>query len=156
MPRPPESSSTRRCASAREEAAGRLSRELDRAVETFVRQADAVFAERLAQTGDAGQQRLEQRQRQAQAAFERQRDELVASFQERVAAADAELRRMLGAFAAEAEAERAAIAKRLAELYRRVDEASARAGPRHFLANKRTQGTSLAARTRAPWLTRPS
>ena len=110
--------------SAREEAAGRLSRELDRAVETFVRQADAVFAERLSQTGDAGQQRLEQRQRQAQAAFERQREELVASFQERVTAADADLRRMLGAFAAEAEAERSAIAERLAELHRRVDEAS--------------------------------
>jgi localization factor PodJL len=110
--------------SAREEAAGRLARELDRAVETFVRQADAVFAERLAQTGDAGQQRLEQRQRQAQAAFERQREELVASFQERVSAADADLRRMLGAFAAEAEAERSAISDRLADLHRRVDEAS--------------------------------
>jgi hypothetical protein len=72
----------------------------------------------------AGQQRLEQRQRQAQAAFERQREELVASFQERVAAADADLRRTLGAFAAEAEAERTAIAERLADLHRRVDEAS--------------------------------
>ena len=111
--------------SAREEAAGRLARELDRAVETFVRQADAVFAERLAQTGESGQQRLEQRQRQAQAAFERQREELVASFQDRVAAADADLRRMLGAFAAEAEAERSTISDRLAELHRRVDEASA-------------------------------
>jgi hypothetical protein len=110
---------------AREEAAGRLSRELDRAVETFVRQADAVFAERLAHTGDAGQQRLESRQRQAQAAFERQRDELAASFAERVTAADAELRRTLGAFAAEAEAERAALAARLAELSRRLDETSA-------------------------------
>jgi hypothetical protein len=110
---------------AREEAAGRLSRELDRAVDTFVRQADAVFAERLAQTGEAGQQRLEQRQRQAQAAFERQREELVASFQERVASADADLRRMLGAFAAEAEAERSTISERLADLHRRVDEASA-------------------------------
>ena len=110
---------------AREEAAHRLSRELDRAVETFVRQADGVFAERLAQVGDAGQQRLEQRQRQAQAAFERQRDELVAAFQERVSAADADLRRTLGAFAAEAEAERAAIAERLAALHRRVDDAAA-------------------------------
>jgi hypothetical protein len=110
--------------SAREEAAVRLSRELDRAVETFVRQADSVFAERLAQVGDAGQQRLEQRQRQAQAEFERQREELVAAFQDRVSAADADLRRTLGAFAAEAEAERSAIAERLAELHRRVDEAA--------------------------------
>ena len=118
------SSSTRRCASAREEAAGRLSRELDRAVETFVRQADTVFAERLTQTGDAGQQRLEARQRQAQAAFERQRDELAASFASAIAAADAELRRTLGAFVAEAEAERSALADGSRELARRVDEAA--------------------------------
>ena len=110
---------------AREEAAVRLSRELDRAVETFVRQADAVFAERLSHTGDAGQQRFEARQRQAQADFERQRDDLAASFADRVAAADAELRRTLGAFAAEAESERAMLAMRLAELSRRVEEASA-------------------------------
>ena len=109
---------------AREEAAVRLSRELDRAVEMFVRQADTVFAERLSQTGEAGQQRLEARQRQAQSAFERQQDELAASFAERISAADSELRRTLGAFVAEAEAERAALAERLAELARRVDEAS--------------------------------
>lgn len=113
---------------AREEAAGRLSRELDRAVETFVRQADAVFAERLSQTVDAGQQKLEKRQRQSQAEFERQRDELIASFSERVAAADAELRRTLGAFAAEAEAERATLAGRLAELSRRVEDSSSLRG----------------------------
>ena len=109
---------------AREEAAVRLSRELDRAVEMFVRQADTVFAERLSQTGEAGQQRLEARQRQAQSAFERQQDELAESFTERIAAADSDLRRTLGAFVAEAEAERAALAERLAELSRRVDEAS--------------------------------
>jgi hypothetical protein len=109
---------------AREEAAVRLSRELDRAVEMFVRQADTVFAERLSQTGEAGQQRLEARQRQAQSAFERQQDELASSFAERIAAADAELRRTLGAFVAEAEAERAALAERLAELSRRIDEAT--------------------------------
>jgi phage shock protein A len=109
---------------AREEAAVRLSRELDRAVDMFVRQADTLFAERLSQTGEAGQQRLEARQRQAQAAFERQQDELAASFAERITAADSDLRRTLGAFVAEAEAERAALAERLAELARRVDEAS--------------------------------
>jgi hypothetical protein len=48
----------------------------------------------------------------------------VLSFQQRVAAADAELRRTLGAFAAEAEAERATLAARLAELSRRVEEAT--------------------------------
>ena len=109
---------------SREEAAVRLSRELDRAIEMFVRQADTVFAERLSQTGEAGQQRLEARQRQAQSAFERQQDELAESFTERIAAADSDLRRTLGAFVAEAEAERAALAERLAELSRRIDEAS--------------------------------
>jgi hypothetical protein len=109
---------------AREEAAVRLSRELDRAVDMFARQADTLFAERLSQIGDAGQQRLEARQRQAQSAFERQQDELASSFTERIAAADSDLRRTLGAFVAEAEAERAALAERLAELSRRVDEAS--------------------------------
>ncbi len=109
---------------AREETAVRLARELDRAVETFIRQADTIFAERLSQTGDAGQQRLEARQRQAQAELERQRDELAASFASRVAAADAELRRTLGAFAAEAESERAVLATRLTELSRRVEEAT--------------------------------
>ena len=54
----------------------------------FVRQADTVFAERLSQVGEAGQQRLEARQRQAQSAFERQQDKLAASFAERISAAD--------------------------------------------------------------------
>ena len=60
----------------------------------------------------------------SQSAFERQQDELAASFAERIAAADSDLRRTLGAFVAEAEAERAALAERLAELSRRVDEAT--------------------------------
>ena len=133
---------------AREEAAVRLSRELDRAVEMFVRQADTLFAERLSQTGEAGQQRLEARQRQAQSAFERQQDELAASFAERIAAADSDLRRTLGAFVAEAEAERAALAERLAELSRRVDEATRLRQTLRPSANNRAQGTSPAARTR--------
>ena len=124
-PRRPASSSRRRCGPR-----ARRPRYGSRASSTapsraFVRQADTVFAERLSHTGDAGQQRFEARQRQAQAEFERQRDELAASFANRVAAADAELRRTLGAFAAEAESERAALAMRLAELSRRVEEATA-------------------------------
>ena len=47
--------------SSREDAAQRLSRELDRAVEVFAREAEAVLAERLAHVGDAGAQRLERR-----------------------------------------------------------------------------------------------
>lgn len=116
--------------SAREEAAGRLARELDRAVETFVRQADGVFAERLAHTGDAGQQRLEARLRQTQAAFERQRDELSDSFSRRISDADAELRRTLGALVADTESERSVLEARLHELARRIDDAHAGLGQR--------------------------
>ncbi len=109
--------------SSREEAAGRLARELDRAVDTFVRQADTVFAERLAHTGDAGQQRLEARLRQSQSAFDRQRDELTESLARRIADADAELRRTLGSLVADAESERSVLEARLLELARKIDDA---------------------------------
>ena len=109
---------------AREEAAARLARELDRAAERFVRQAESVFAERLSHTGDTGQQRLEARQRQAQTSSTPARG-AGGDVANRVAAADAELRRMLGAVAAEAESERMALETRLAELARRVEEAPA-------------------------------
>ncbi len=107
----------------REEAAGRLARELERAVDSFVRQADAIFAERLTHTGDAGQQRLEARLRQSQAAFDRQRDELTESFARRIADADAELRRTLGSLVADAESERSVLEARLVELARKIDDA---------------------------------
>ena len=93
--------------------------------------------------------------------MERQQEELVASFADRIRAADAELRRTLGAFAADAEAQRSALAERLSELSRRVDEVSAvqaflaRHAPTRAVfaaascANKQTQGSSDAARTGA-------
>ena len=108
---------------AREDAAGRLSRELDRAVDTFVRQADALFAERIAHTGEAEQKRLEVRLRQSQGAFDRQRDELTDSFARRIADADAELRRTLGSLVADAESERSVLESRLLDLARRIDDA---------------------------------
>jgi len=110
---------------ARGEAATRLSRELDRGVETFVRQAEALFGERLAHTADTGQQRLEARLRQAQTAFERQHEQLTESAERRIAQADAELRRALGAVIAETEAERAVLETRLEELARRIDDVHA-------------------------------
>ena len=62
---------------AREDAAKRLARELDRAVELFAREAEAVLAERLAHVGDAGAQRLERRLANVGKDLERSRDELV-------------------------------------------------------------------------------
>jgi len=115
---------------SREETARRLSRELDRAVETVARQADALFAERLNQIAESGAQRLEARLRQAQAGFERQRDETVTAVSERLADADLELRKTLGAIVVDAEAERAVLEARLHDLARRIDETAAKAALR--------------------------
>ncbi len=107
---------------AREEAARRLSRELDRAVETVTRQADALFAERLNQIAEQSAKLLEARLRQAQAGFERQRDEVAAAIAQRITDADLDLRTTLGAIVAEAEAERFVLESRLRDLARRIDE----------------------------------
>src|SRR5918992_4408768 len=62
---------------AREDAARRLSRELDRSVQMFAREDESLLAERLAQVGDAGGMRLEKRLAQVAAALERPRGEVI-------------------------------------------------------------------------------
>ena len=108
--------------SAREEAARRLARELDRAVHMFAREAESVLAERLAQVADSGTQRVEKRLQQVTAGLERQRDEFIASLQRRVGQLELELRERMRGLADEAEAERAALDRRLQDLARRADE----------------------------------
>jgi hypothetical protein len=115
---------------AREEAARRLSRELDRAVETFAREASNVLAEKLAAVGDAGSRRVERRMNQIAAGLERQRDELAASLEQRLVDYEAEFRRHLQSFIADANAERAVLEARLHELGRRVDDAVTQARER--------------------------
>jgi hypothetical protein len=107
---------------AREEAARRLARELDRAVHMFAREAESVLAERLAQVADSGTQRLEKRLGQVTAGLERQRDEFINSLQQRLAQLELELRERMRGLADEAEAERAALDRRLQELARRTDD----------------------------------
>ena len=107
---------------AREEAARRLARELDRAVHMFAREAESVLAERLAQVADSGTQRVEKRLRQVTAGLERQRDEFIGSLQQRLGQLEMELRERMRGLADEAEAERAALDRRLQELARRADE----------------------------------
>jgi hypothetical protein len=111
--------------SSREDAARRLSRELDRAVEVFAREAEAVLAERLAHVGDAGAQRLERRLADATSALERQRDERLGALDSRMEELEAEIRRRVADLGADAEAERAVIEARLQELLRRVESAGA-------------------------------
>ncbi len=112
--------------SSREAAAVRLSRELDRAVQAFAREAQTVLADRLAQVGDAGAQRLERRQAQVAAGLDRQRAEAIEGFESRLLQAEQELRRRLDTLAADAEAERGVLDARLRELAKRIDETLAR------------------------------
>lgn len=113
---------------AREDAARRLARELDRAVHMFAREAESVLAERLAQVAESGTQRVEKRLRQVTAGLERQRDEFIATLQRRLGQLELELRERMRTLADEAEAERAAIDRRLQELSRRAEEIPTSAG----------------------------
>jgi len=108
---------------SREDAARRLSRELDRAVEVFAREAEAVLAERLAHVGDAGAQRLERRLAEAAKSLERQRDEWMGALDARIAGLETDLRRRLEELGADTDAERAVLEARLQELVRRVEAA---------------------------------
>jgi hypothetical protein len=108
---------------AREDAARRLARELDRAVHMFAREAESVLADRLPQVADTGAQRVEKRLRNVTAGLERQRDEIVGSLQERFAQLELELRERMRTLVADAEAERAVLERRIHELARRADEA---------------------------------
>jgi hypothetical protein len=111
---------------AREEAARRLSRELDLAVERFAREAETVLTERLNQTGDAAAARVEERLSRLRGNLERQRDDALRSLEERAHTVEASLRERLREIASDAEAERAVIEARLLELTRRIEEQAAR------------------------------
>jgi hypothetical protein len=111
--------------SSREDTARRLSRELERTVEVFAREAEAVLAEKLAHVGDAGAQRLERRLADATKALEQQRDEWLAALDARIRDVEAEVRRRLDELNADTEAERAVLEARVQELLRRVGAGAA-------------------------------
>jgi hypothetical protein len=112
---------------AREEAARRLGRELDLAVERFAREAEGVLAERVESLSDAAVKRVEKRLQGLGGGLERQRDEAMRTLEVSPHEVEADLRRRLEGIAAEAEAERIALEARLHELQRRLDEIAARA-----------------------------
>jgi ABC-type phosphate transport system auxiliary subunit len=115
---------------AREEAARRLQRELDRAVQSFAREGESLLAERLAQLGDAGGLRLEKKLAQVAAGLERQREEFVAALSRRLGEVESDFRDRLAALAAEEETERAALEARLGEIARRIEQTVSRAEER--------------------------
>lgn len=110
---------------AREDAARRLGRELDRAVQQFTREAETVLAEQLAHAGDAGASRMEKKLARITAALERQRDEFLAALERRLLDVEQDVKQRLEQLAAEGEAEREVLERRLSELGRRVDNTAA-------------------------------
>lgn len=106
----------------REQAVARLGRELSRAVEMFAREAHAALAERMAQISDSGAMRLEKRLSQISAGLERQREEFLAALEQRMVAAEHDIRERVERLATSGETERAVLEARLAELSRRIDE----------------------------------
>jgi hypothetical protein len=112
---------------SREDSAKRLSRELERAVETFAHQAEGMMSERLANLGQASVQRLDRRLADAEAAIDARRDEVVAAVEQRLAATEHDLRQRLEELSADGEAERGVLEARLFELQRRLDAALAHA-----------------------------
>lgn len=112
--------------SAREEAARRLSRELDLSVERFAREAEGVLTERLNALTEAAAGRVEERLSRLRSALERQRDEALVSLEDRAHQVESSLRERLREIAADAESERAVLDGRLHELGRRLDELAAR------------------------------
>jgi uncharacterized phage infection (PIP) family protein YhgE len=111
---------------AREEAARRLGRELDLAVERFAREAEGVLTERMNHVSDAAAKRVEERLGRLRAALERQRDDALKSLEERAHQVESGLRERLHEIAADAESERAVLEARLHELARRVEEITAK------------------------------
>ena len=112
--------------SAREEAARRLSRELDLAVERFRREAEGVLGERLNHVSDAAAQRVEERLARLRSGIERQRDDALRSLEDRAHQVESSLRERLHEIATDAESERAILEARLQDLQRKLDELSAR------------------------------
>jgi hypothetical protein len=110
---------------SREDSARRLARELERAVESFVHQAETLISERLANVGQAATQQLDRRLASAEAAIATRRDEVVETFEQRLGAAEHELRQRLDDLAADSAAERDVLEARLFELQRRLDAALA-------------------------------
>jgi hypothetical protein len=107
---------------AREGAAQRLARELDRAVQTFARDAQSSLGEELSRVAGTGTQRLDRRVSEVISALERQRDTFVAGLEQRLSQIELEFRDRLRAITEEAEAERGILEERLQALARRTDE----------------------------------
>jgi hypothetical protein len=83
----------------REESARRLSRELDRSIESFTHQAERLLAERLAELGETGGSRIERRLENVTSILERRQEEFVAALEHRLAEVEAVVRQRMDSLA---------------------------------------------------------
>ena len=81
--------------STREEAARRLSRELDRAIDSFSRQAERLLAEKLTEVGDSGGNRIERRIQAVTDTLERRQEEFLTALEERMGKVEAAVRQRM-------------------------------------------------------------
>jgi chromosome segregation ATPase len=79
----------------REEAARRLSRELDRAIESFSRQAERLLGDRLAEIGQSGGGQIERRLQNVISEMERRQEEFFSQLERRMAQAETTLRQRM-------------------------------------------------------------
>jgi len=79
----------------REEAARRLSRELDRAIESFSRQAERLLGERLAEIGQSGGGQIERRLQNVIGELERRQEEFITQLERRMAQAETRIRQRM-------------------------------------------------------------
>jgi len=83
----------------REDAARRLSRELDRAVDSFTRQAERLLGEKLAELGDSGGNRIERRIQNVTDVLEQRQHEFFTALEQRMEKAEASVRERMGRLA---------------------------------------------------------
>jgi hypothetical protein len=83
----------------REEAARRLSRELDRAIDSFSRQAERLLGERLAEIGQSGGGQIERRLQTVIRELEGHQQEFIANLERRMAQVEAMLRQRMESLA---------------------------------------------------------
>jgi hypothetical protein len=84
----------------REEAARRLQRELDRAIDGFSQQAERLLAERLAQLTESGSNRIEHRLQNVTATLEQRQQEFLATLERRMDEIESSLRERMASLAA--------------------------------------------------------
>jgi hypothetical protein len=113
---------------AREEAARRLTRELDRAVETYTRQAHAVLGERSRLLGDDAESKMEVRFNATLNEIRERGEKTWSVLEKRVADFELELRARLETLGSETESARTSLDSRIHELHHRLDELRGNSG----------------------------